>query len=293
MVVLASLLLFVSIVALSVAMTPNPRPLPRVAGRLERPLNDLTRSPIGGLVRRLADLNEKDWAAAQLRSLEIKLLHAGKPWGGVAASEFLAASELAGGATFAVLCSLTMFGGGVSMGSLVFPLVLGVAAAWVVHTWLDNLATDRQRDIGRQFPFFLDLAVMTMEAGSTFQETAEIYVRDNPDDALSQELRVVLGELSMGKRIRDALESFSGRVTGDELLNTLRAIVQGLRMGTPLGEVLREQAEMMRFKRSQSAERAAEEIKVRVQPPMVVMMLSVFLLIMGPALVQVFESDVF
>jgi hypothetical protein len=49
----------------------------------------------------------------------------------------------------------------------------------------------------------------------------------------------------------------------------------------------------MRFKRSQLAERAAEELKVRVQGPTVVLVMAVFLLILGPAFVSVFESGVF
>jgi len=79
----------------------------------------------------------------------------------------------------------------------------------------------------------------------------------------------------------------------EDIQGTLRAVKQGMRMGTPISLVLRDQAETLRFRRSQSAERIAEEIKVRMQGPAMLMMISVLLLILGPAFIEMFGTGVF
>ena len=134
---------------------------------------------------------------------------------------------------------------------------------------------------------------MTMEAGSSFQETMDIYARDNPNQALSGELNIILGEITIGKTLQEALEGFNQRITAQTAQNTIKALLQGQRMGTPLGKVLRDQAVDMRFIRSQSAEKSAEELKVRIQGPSMLMILAVFILILGPAFVGMMTSGMF
>ena len=53
----------------------------------------------------------------------------------------------------------------------------------------------------RQFPFFLDLAVMTMGAGSSFSETTEIYVPLNPFFTVEKVRQVVGAALNSGQAI--------------------------------------------------------------------------------------------
>jgi len=57
--------------------------------------------------------------------------------------------------------------------------------------------------------------------------------------------------------------------------------------------VLREQSANLRFRRTQVAERAAEELKVKLQGPAMLMMVSVLMLILGPAIVEMLGSGVF
>jgi tight adherence protein C len=117
--------------------------------------------------------------------------------------------------------------------------------------------------------------------------------RDNPDDALAEEIRILIGEVRMGKTESEAMESFRDRVGVADIKNAANALIQANQMGTPIGRVVRDQSEVMRFKRSQDAERMAEEIKVRIQGPTMMMMMSVFLLILGPAFIRVMRSGIF
>ncbi len=254
--------------------------------------NALVESPLGPLVRLLAGMNRRPALDAWCRSLEKRHVEAGQPGGRMTGEEFLAGAELAGLAVFVIIFGMTVLAGGVTFFGTLFALALGAACVWLVTAWLDGEVDARRRSISRQLPFFIDLATMCMDAGATFQETIEIYERDNPDDELALEFRIAMGEVRMGKTIAEGLEGVSGRVHIDVLRNFINAIVQGQKMGTPMVSILRDQAEVMRFKRSQDAERAAEELKIRIQGPVILMMISVFVLILAPAFLETLSTGV-
>lgn len=290
---LLSLLLFASVVMLVAGLVAPVRNLEMASRSGARVGNVLSDSPLGPAIRMLAHLNRRESLEAYRERTERKLVLAGQPGGGFDAAEFLAAAELAGGTLFLLLVVLFLLAGSLGLVAIVFALLVGGFAFWVPHLWLNSAVLDRHVRLQRQFPFFLDLAVMTIGAGSTFGESVEIYCQDNPNDALAGELRVTLAEMSMGKTLREALENLHERIDVDEIKQTLSSIVQGQKLGTPLVETLREQADVMRFKRSQSAERMAEELKVRMQGPTMLMMISVFLLILGPAFIQMLRGGLF
>jgi tight adherence protein C len=255
--------------------------------------NALMDSPVGGMIRALAYLNDRPLFANYAAGIERKLLEAGKPGGYIIGIEFLAAAQLCGLAAALMVLGLFALAGVFSLFVLFFALVIGGFSLWIPHVWLDNAVSERQRQIQRQFPFFLDLAVMTMEAGSSLLETMEIYQRDNPDDALAEEIRILIGEVNMGKTQVEGIEGFRDRVAIGDVKNAANALIQANQMGTPIGQVIRDQSDVMRFKRSQNAERMAEVIKVRIQGPTMLMMMSVFLLILGPAFIRVMRSGIF
>ncbi len=255
--------------------------------------NALTESGAGPLIRFFSFLNRRPGLESYRVRIEQKLLEAGKPGGYVTGWDFLAAAELCGLTVLVGMIGLFVLAGALSGFAIVFSLMVAGFALWLPHAWLDNRVSERRTSISRQFPFFLDLAVMTMEAGSTFRETMEIYERDNSDDVLAEEIRIVIGEIRMGKTLNEALENLTSRVSIEDVRNALNALIQAQGMGAPLGQVIRDQAEVMRFKRSQRAERLAEELKVRIQGPTMMMMISVFLLILGPAFIGVMRSGIF
>ena len=64
-------------------------------------------------------------------------------------------------------------------------------------------------------------------------------------------------------------------------------------MGTPVIDTLDEQADAMRFMRSQIAERVGEEMKIRMQGPAMLLLVAVLILILGPAAVNLQDSGIF
>jgi tight adherence protein C len=251
----------------------------------------VSESPLGVPLKMLARLNLHPRCAGLRAQIEQKLLFAGQPWA-LNAAEYLSLVELSVLASWMLAAVLSIFGGAGIMAAFLIGLLSGVAVAWLVYTWLDHLVAERRIQLARQFPYFLDLAVMNMEAGSTFEETVEIYVRYNEKEALSEELRLMLTEIQLGKRRDETLLGMMERIAAAEVRHAIHATVQGIRAGTPLGHVLRDQADTMRFKRSQLAERAAEELKIRIMGPGVLMMIAILLLVLGPVFINVTTSGI-
>lgn len=285
-------LVFIAVVAVVIGVC-LPVVQERAALRQEREhRNILLESPVAPLITLLAKFNSRPGKEGRCARIETKLLHAGRPGGRVTGGQFIAVLQLSAvgvALLMVVLMSLTV---GISLGTVVFALLVAAMTYGIGYLWLDNAVAERRTLIGRQFPYFLDLAVMTIEAGSSFTETVDIYVRDNAGDALAEELRMTTSEIRMGKTLREGLQALHDRLTAEDVQNALRALIQGQRMGTPLGQVIRDQADAMRFRRSQLAERVAEELKVKMQGPAMLLMLSVLLLILGPAFLNMLNSGV-
>jgi len=72
------------------------------------------------------------------------------------------------------------------------------------------------------------------------------------------------------------------RLADDELTSIIGTIVQGEQLGTPLGQIFRSQADVLRIKRTQRAETAAGEAGVNMLLPAVLVMLAAVLVIIGP-----------
>lgn len=293
MLLLLSCVVLLSVLLIVLGLLAPVRALDESARRIDRDDNVLLASALAPAVRVLAMWNERESLTGYREAIERKLLLAGRPGGKILGSEFLAAAELAGVGGFLFIFLLLTLAGALGPPGFIFALLIGGLCIWLPHLWLDGVVATRRTEIRRQFPFFLDLAVMTIGAGATFTETVDTYTRDNPHQAISQELRVTLGELQMGKTLQDGLTSMIERIDVEDVRQTLNSIVQGQRLGTPLVETLRDQADVMRFKRSQFAERTAEELKVRIQGPAMMMMISVFLLILGPAFIEMLRGGLF
>lgn len=254
--------------------------------------NVLTQSVLAPVVHYLANLNSRQWCADHRDALEQRLLYAGRPAGAMTAAEFMAGGQLLALLIFLIFLVLGLMTGNIIGLGFASGAIAGAVAYWFLTEYIQNLVTARKSLISRQFPSFLDLAVMSAKAGASFLETLEIYVRSNPATALAEELSLVIQDISMGATLEESLGEFKARVPVEPIRNATDAIIQGQSVGTPIANVLEDQADAIRFHRSQAAERAAEELKVKIMGPIVLMMIAVFILIMGPAVLEVMKSGI-
>jgi tight adherence protein C len=254
----------------------------------------LGEGPLSRFVLLLADWNRRRPAlAATMVRLDRRLLLAGRPLGNGGGAEWIAILELIGvGITLLFVGLLMLVGNGLLL-ALVSSVGVGLVCVGLGAAWLESLIHDRERAISRQYPYFLDLAVMTMEAGSIFQESVDVYIRGTAADPLRDELLTARRDLELGLSEKRTLSKLRERISSEDVRDSIHIIIQGLSAGTSLTRLLRDQAEGLRFRRSQMAERVAEELKIRLLGPATMMMASVIVLILGPVLVNVSSSGIF
>lgn len=242
--------------------------------------------PRGRLARRLAAYNESGRFAAASARYDRLLDLAGRPFGPLRGSEFVARLQLRGLGLGLALLALPLALGAPLWVALWLGAAGGAVGPIVLNSDLQQRLARRRLALTRRFPYFLDQCVMVMEAGATFLEAIEIFVQDNRGQPLAEEFAALLHATRLGRTLPDAIKDLRERVEDPEIQTTLNALLQGYRLGTPLSQILREQAETLRFRRIQNAEREAEQLKVRLHLPTVLMMAAALLLLLAPALVN-------
>lgn len=154
--------------------------------------------------------------------------------------------------------------------------------AWILRRRLAARARQRLKNIKRRMPFLLDLLTLLMEAGSTFLGSLRQAVDEFEGHPIAQEFGRVLTDMNLGKTRTEALEAMRDRLADDEITSIIGSIIQGEMLGTPLANVFRTQADVLRIKRTQRAELLAGEAGVNMLLPAVLVMAATVLVIVGP-----------
>lgn len=182
--------------------------------------------------------------------------------------------------------------GGARLGPPQLGLVgmLFIGGAYVPHMWLNAKTRSRQSTIIKGLPDAIDLLTTSVEAGLGI-DAALGQVAEKVKGPISVELRRVLREMAMGAARRDALKAFAERTGVPDVRLFVNALIQAEQMGVSLGQVIRVQADQMRVKRRQRAEQAAYKAPVKMVFPLVFCIFpSVFVVILGPAVIQVMKN---
>jgi tight adherence protein C len=158
--------------------------------------------------------------------------------------------------------------------------------AWFLRFRLSQRAADRLKLIKRRMPFVLDLLTLLMQAGSTFMNALRQAVDEFEGHPIAEEFGRVLTDINMGKTRAEAFHAMRERLADDEITSIIGSILQGEQLGTPLSNIFRTQADVLRLKRTQRAETVAGEAGVNMLLPAVVVMMATVLIILGPFLLN-------
>ncbi len=203
--------------------------------------------------------------------------------------EYLALAMSAGVALGACLEAGYFFANGqFSLLILVVGLVAGVGLT-IYH--LHNKASKRIALISRRVPYALDLIALAMGAGATFTEAVGTVVIEDKDHPFNVELNTVLAEIDLGNTRAQALRNLADRVPLEMLRSIVSSIIQAESLGTPLSDVLRQQASLLRLQRSVRAEKMAAAASVRILLPSVLILLSVVLAVFAPIIMRAIEGS--
>ncbi len=159
--------------------------------------------------------------------------------------------------------------------SLLFPSIV-----------LTNKKIARQNQIRKSLPDALDLLVVSVEAGLSF-DMALAKVTEKIKGVLSEEFAVALNEIRLGKVRKQALREMGERTGVDELISFVGAVVQADQLGVSIGNVLRIQADSMRAYRRQRIEELTAKAPVKMLFPLIFFIFpSMFVVILGPAIIH-------
>ncbi|MCL6471885.1 MAG: type II secretion system F family protein [Firmicutes bacterium] len=195
--------------------------------------------------------------------------------------------SLIGGSTLAVLFIVVA---GQSAAQAVLGAIFAGGCFFLPDLWLSRKIAARQKAIRLALPDTLDLLTISVEAGLGF-DAALHKVVNNTIGPLSEEFYRLLQEIQLGTARDEAFRNFGERTQVDELGSFILAMLQAEVFGISIGKVLRVQAKELRIKRRQRAEEMAQKAPVKILFPLITCIFpAVLVVIMGPAIIQIYES---
>jgi tight adherence protein C len=169
---------------------------------------------------------------------------------------------------------------------LLFGILAFLVSLLLPSIVLTNKKIARQNQIRKTLPDALDLLVVSVEAGLSF-DMALVKVTEKIKGVLSEEFAVALNEIRLGKLRKQALREMAERTGVDELISFVGAVVQADQLGVSIGNVLRVQADSMRTYRRQKIEELTAKAPVKMLFPLIFFIFpSMFVVILGPAVIH-------
>jgi tight adherence protein C len=237
------------------------------------------------MVRRLSRVGRRGDQGGVIARTDSKLEKAGYP-GGLRGADWMGVKILA-----AIVGAILGFFLGLLLGKaplgFVFALAGGAIGFIGPEFWLGRRIRARGMAMILQLPDALDLLTISVEAGLGF-DAALAKVVEKMEGPLVNEFRQALAEIRMGRSRRDALRDVVARADAQPVANFIGAIVQAEQLGVPIAKVLQIQSQQLRVERRQRAEEAAAKAPVKMLFPMVGCIFpTIFIVILGPAIVTV------
>jgi tight adherence protein C len=250
----------------------------------------LTERVVTPLLDGLADKVLAILPSGLLGTLKKKLILAGSP---VDPSGYIVATATAMG-VFVLLATtlIVAMGAEFQVKQLLVVVTLAAVGALLPYLWLGGRIRARQATIMKSLPDSFDLITTCVEAGLGL-DAALSRVAEKVEGPFAEELSHTLREIGLGRARKDALKGLGERTGVPDLITFVNAIIQGEQMGTSVGQVLRVQADQMRMRRRQRAEEQAQKAPVKMVFPLVLCIFpTLFLVILGPGAITIYETFV-
>ncbi len=223
--------------------------------------------------------------------LDQQLTYAGRPYGGVSGQQYLAAAiilSLMVGAGVGIFFALNAFLGG-------NPAILTFLRWWFFGTGfiliflltdVSSAAKRHSAEVEREFPFFLDLAVLVVQAGGTPRKALGKYVEAAPGTPLSREIAITAKDAD-ATSFDDALHRMIDRVQATSVKTILKNLAQGERSSGEAEAFYTDQADELRYLREEMASRSAERLRTNIVMPVFLMLMSIIIAALAPTIVSI------
>ena len=212
---------------------------------------------------------------------------AGRP-GGMTPSYFIAVRYV----LTAALCSLGILIGTLAHNQILLAILATVGAVIGLYGpmfWLRQRVSGRRAEILSDLPDVIDVLVVCVEAGLTFEAAIEQVVQKY-EHALASEFGRVMQEVRLGRPRLEALNDMGQRTGVEELNNFVQAIIQSEQLGSGMSRILRIQSDEIRNKRLLSAQERGAKASLKMLIPMLGCIFpTLWVILLGPAAIMAFK----
>ncbi len=159
--------------------------------------------------------------------------------------------------------------------------------AFYPYLWLREKALARERKVLVELPNALEVLSLCSEAGLSLEQAMDQYIRNAGPGPMSAEIGDILEQTQAGSSRKKAMESVAKRLSVTDFSLFASSVIHAEKFGTGIAVTLRQLARTLRDKQSQRAEKAVQEMPVKLLFPLVLFIMPVtFLIIFGPILLQ-------
>ncbi len=172
--------------------------------------------------------------------------------------------------------------------------LLTVSIAGLGYIWpelrIRRAILARQARIIKELPETLDLLTISVEAGLGLDQALDVVTSRRPGP-LSEEIRIYLDEVRLGRERSEALKAIGSRTGVEDLISFTATLVQAMEYGVSIALVLRIQADEVRTRRRQRIEERAMKAPVKLLFPIIFLILpGLFVVAAGPGLIRVYTE---
>jgi len=239
---------------------------------------------------RLAASTSRRTPQAAREELERQLIFVNHPLG-LSAGDIIALRYVLAFVLLYVGLGLAFLVTGANLLAIVLAALLGLVLGYFLPIlWLRQITRTRQREIERNLPTALDLLSVSVEAGLSFDVSLQ-HVADQMHNAIAEEFQKAIEEMRLGRPRNDALEEMAKRSEVQDLQSFVQAIVQSQSLGTPIGQILRQQSAEIRRRRLQRARERGARATLKMLLPMAGCIFpTIWVILLAPAAVFALHS---
>jgi tight adherence protein C len=161
-----------------------------------------------------------------------------------------------------------------------------LAPSW----WLSAQVRKRLRLLRNAFPDALDMLVLCMEGGISFNAAIQRVTDElhTVHPVLGEEMNILQREIQLGLSAGDGLRKLAERCGLADVRDLALVVLQSERYGASVTKALRSYSDNFRQERRQQAEEMAQKTTVKILfPTLLCIFPAIFIVILGPAAFQI------
>jgi tight adherence protein C len=232
-------------------------------------------------IKRIGRLLEQTMPERVRQQIHEKLQMAGRP-GGLSTTDFVAVRYVLAGLLTALGIGIGLLSGN-RIALALCAAVGAVVGLYAPMFWLKWQVSRRRTELQLDLPDVIDVLVVCVEAGLTFEAAMETVV-EKFDHGLAEEIGRVLQEVRLGRPRLEALADMGQRNGVEELNNFVQAVIQSEQLGAGVARILRTQSDEIRQRRLMTAQERGARASLKMLLPMIGCIFpTLWIILLGPA----------